>query len=121
MLRSWNSVAFATVQPSCSWPTRFARGTCTSSKKTSLKPGSPVICTSGRTVMPGAFMSIRMYEMPRCFGASGSVRTRQNIRSAYCAPEVQIFCPLTTNWSPTSSARVRSDARSEPEPGSEYP
>ena len=27
MLRSWNSVAFATVQPSCSSPTRFARGT----------------------------------------------------------------------------------------------
>ena len=57
--------------------------------------------------------------MPRCFGASGSVRTRQNIQSAYCAPEVQIFCPFTTKSSPTISARVRSEARSEPEPGSE--
>ena len=59
--------------------------------------------------------------MPRCLGASGSVRTRQNIRSACCAPDVQIFWPFTTNSSPTISARVRSDARSEPEPGSEYP
>ncbi len=41
--------------------------------------------------------------------------------SAYCAPEVQTFCPLTTNSSPTVSARVRSDARSEPEPGSVSP
>ena len=57
--------------------------------------------------------------MPRCLGASGSVRTRQNIQSANCAFEVQTFWPLTTNSSPTSSARVLSDARSEPEPGSE--
>src|SRR6516164_1616184 len=57
--------------------------------------------------------------MPRCLDASGSVRTRQNIRSACCAPDVQIFWPFTTNSSPTISARVRSDARSEPEPGRE--
>ena len=57
--------------------------------------------------------------MPLCFGASGSVRTRQNIMSAVLAPDVQIFWPLMTHSSPSSSALVESDARSEPEPGSE--
>ena len=57
--------------------------------------------------------------MPLCFGASGSVRTRQNIMSAFCAPEVQIFWPLMTHSSPSSSALVERDAKSDPEPGSE--
>ena len=34
---------------------------------------------------------------------------------------VQIFCPLTTYSSPSRTARVRSEARSEPAPGSEKP
>ena len=59
--------------------------------------------------------------MPRCLGASGSVRVRTWIQSACRAPEVQIFCPLITYSSPSRTARVRSDARSEPEPGSEKP
>ena len=57
--------------------------------------------------------------MPWCFGASGSVRTRQKIMSAYWAPEVQIFWPLMTKSSPSTSARVDRDARSDPDPGSE--
>ena len=75
----------------------------------------------GRTVMPGVVMSISRNEMPSCFFAAGSVRTRQKIQSAYCASVVQVFCPLTTYLSPLRSARVRSEARSEPEPGSEKP
>ena len=59
--------------------------------------------------------------MPLCFGALESVRTRQNIRSANCAFEVQTFWPFTTKKSPSISALVLRDARSEPEPGSEYP
>ena len=59
--------------------------------------------------------------MPSCFEASGSVRTRANIQCDSLAFEVQIFWPLTTQKSPSSSARVRSEARSEPEPGSLYP
>ncbi len=59
--------------------------------------------------------------MPSCLGASKSVRTRANIQSARVAPEVQIFCPLITKWSPRSSARVCRAARSEPAFGSEYP
>ena len=57
--------------------------------------------------------------MPRCFGASGSVRTRQNIQSAICALLVQIFWPFTTKSSPSRTARVWSEARSLPAPGSE--
>ena len=38
--------------------------------------------------------SMRRKLMPRCFGASGSVRTRQNIWLARWPPEVQIFWPL---------------------------
>ncbi len=34
--------------------------------------------------------------MPSCFLASGSVRQRQKIQSAYCASVVQVFWPLTT-------------------------
>ena len=75
----------------------------------------------GRTVMPFDFMSNRMKEMPVCFLALGSVRHRQKIQSAYCASVVQVFWPLTIYLSPLRSALVLSEARSEPEPGSEKP
>ena len=38
-------------------PTRFSLGTATSTKNTSLKCRWPFMSTSGRTVMPGVFMS----------------------------------------------------------------
>ena len=69
--------------------------------------------------MPGVFMSISMNEMPRCFGASGLVRTSAKIQSARWALDVQIFWPLTTHSSPSRIARVCSEARSEPALGSE--
>ncbi len=50
----------------------------------------------GLTVTPGDFMSISRNEMPSCFFAAGSVRTRQNIMSAYWPSVVQVFCPFTT-------------------------
>ena len=59
--------------------------------------------------------------MPRCFLASGSVRTRQKIQSPYWPSVVQVFWPLTTNSSPSRTAVVRSEARSEPASGSEKP
>ena len=59
--------------------------------------------------------------MPLCFGASGSVRTNVSSTSASCAPEVHTFWPLTTKWSPSRTALVRSDARSEPALGSLIP
>jgi hypothetical protein len=41
--------------------------------------------------------------------------------SASWAPEVHTFCPLMTKWSPSSVARVRRPARSEPASGSLMP
>ena len=59
--------------------------------------------------------------MPRCLGASGSVRTSSSHQSATCASVVQIFWPVMTQSSPSRTAVVRSDARSEPASGSEKP
>ncbi|MCY1206037.1 hypothetical protein D9M68_639940 [compost metagenome] len=80
--------------------------------------------TSGRTLMPGLRMSASRKLMPCCARASVSVRTRQKIQSAYCAYDVQILLPLTTYTSVPSgrvlrTARVFSEARSEPALGSE--
>src|SRR5262245_27240960 len=111
----------ATRQPSFIGPTRFCFGTRTLSKKVSLNSEFPVICFRGLTVMPGLCMSTRRKEMPRCFGALESVRTSRIHQSAYCPILVQIFCPLTTKSSPSRTAFVCSEARSEPELGSENP
>ena len=56
---------------------------------------------------------------PACFGTFGSVRATRMPKRQYCAPEVQIFCPLTIQPSPSRSARVRNCARSDPPEGSE--
>src|ERR1700735_4174525 len=66
-------------------------------------------------------MSTSTNEMPSCFLASGSVRTRQKIQSAHCASVVHVFWPLITYVSPSRTALVVSDARSEPALGSEKP
>ncbi len=57
--------------------------------------------------------------MPSCLERVRRVRTSAPHHSEYCAPEVQIFEPLTSQWSPLSSHLVVSEARSEPAPGSE--
>ena len=56
--------------------------------------------------------------MPACFARRGSVRNRPNIQSASLRVLVQILWPLITHWSPSSSARLASEARSLPAPGS---
>ena len=56
--------------------------------------------------------------MPWCGGASGSVRARQIPQSASCASDVQTFCPVSRQPPSTRCARVRSEARSDPAPGS---
>ena len=57
--------------------------------------------------------------MPLCLGASGSVRARQIAQSACRACDVQTFCPSSSHPPAILTARVRSDARSDPAPGSE--
>ncbi|CAM5467705.1 hypothetical protein SGRI78S_04420 [Streptomyces griseus subsp. griseus] len=85
-----------TRQPSFSAPTRLRTGTRTSSRKTSANSVDPASVRSGRTVIPGASIGIASQLMPRCFGASGSVRTSSSHQSATSACEVQTFCPVTT-------------------------
>ena len=59
--------------------------------------------------------------MPRCLGPPSSVRASTPHQRANCPQETHVFWPLTTKWSSCSTARVRSDARSEPASGSEKP
>ena len=63
-------------------------------------------------------MSSAKYVRPLCLGTSGSVRATSIPRSAMWASVFQTFWPLTTHSSPSRTARVASDARSEPAPGS---
>ena len=71
-------VCVAMPQPAPGAPRRFAAGTRTSSKKTSQNSASSVICRSGRTVMPGVFMSTRNCVNPwrRFSFVGGDVRNR---------------------------------------------
>jgi hypothetical protein len=127
MFRSWPSDPLATAHPWFSSPTRFSAGTRTSLKNTSLKSMSSRLGAeaNGRQVTPGRAVGISKTLIPLCLGASGSVRTNVRITSESCAPDVHTFWPLTTKWSPSESvaatARVLSDARSDPAPGSLMP
>jgi hypothetical protein len=76
---------------------------------------------NGRRSTPGDCMSMIRTLMPLCLGTSGSVRTKHMHQSAWCAPDVHTFCPLTTKWSPSSTRAVESAARSLPAPGSLMP
>ena len=99
-------------------PIRWSRGTRTLSKKTALVRMFDQV-QSGCTVMPGGSIGTIIIEMPLCFGASGSVRTATQLWVAVCAPVFHIFWPLITHSSPSSTARVRSAARSVPASASE--
>ena len=56
----------------------------------------PDIVQIGFTVMPGVCRSTRNIEMPRCFGAEGSVRAASQTYSARCAALVNRLIPLST-------------------------
>ena len=68
--------------------------------------------------MPGLSIGTNRKLIPSCFLALLSVRTSMKIQFASFANVVQIFWPLTIQCSPSSTASVRSDARSEPALGS---
>ena len=117
--RSFISVVSETFHPCPTAPSRCASGTRTSVKNTSLKCDAPDIWWIGRISMPGDRISRKKKVSPSCFGRFGSVRTTMMPKSDRCAPEVQIFCPLMIQSSPSRSARVRNAARSDPPAGSE--
>ncbi len=73
--RSKLNVTMATRHPSFSAPTTLPTGIRTSSRNISLNSLSPVSVCMGRTVMPGVSIGMIIQVIPRCFGASGSVRT----------------------------------------------
>ena len=117
--RSKPSSVMATAQPLFTPPTTFSFGQTASVKNTSLNSESPEIILIGRTSTPGWRMSTSRNVMPLCLGASGSVRTSRKMWSARCPADVQIFWPLITHWSPSSTARQPRLPRSEPAFGSE--
>src|SRR3954467_4243113 len=119
--RSCISVVMATRQPLSTPPTTLSAGIRASSMNSSLNSASPVICTSGRTSTPSCSMSMRKYVSPRCLGASGFVRASSMHHFDWCANVVHTFWPVTTYSSPSRTALVFSDARSEPDSGSLKP
>ena len=58
---------------------------------------------------------------PLCLGASRSVRATSMHHFEWCASVVHTFCPVTSQSSPSRTAVVLTDARSEPDSGSEKP
>ncbi len=117
--RSFASVVRPARQPSSTAPITQSSGTNTSSKKTSLNQASPLISRKGRISIPGEPISTKKQVMPSWAGLSGEVRARQIPQSAVWAIEVQTFCPVRRHPSPSRTARIRSEARSEPASGSE--
>src|SRR5712691_2922934 len=63
MVRSLPRVVMITLNPPSTSPTRWASGTRTSVRNTSLNPAAPVIWRSGRTSTPGACMSTFLVDM----------------------------------------------------------
>ncbi|SKS03089.1 Uncharacterised protein [Mycobacteroides abscessus subsp. abscessus] len=71
--------------------------------------------------MPGDVKSMRMKVIPSCFLGPLVVRTRANIQFASRAWVVQILEPLRTKSSPSATADICNEARSDPDSGSLYP
>jgi len=65
-------------------------------RNTSENSELPSTVLSGRISMPGRSIGSITHEIPRFFGASGSVRTRNSPTSAIWPNEHQIFWPLST-------------------------
>ena len=117
--RSNPSSVMAVFQPLPTPPTTWSARAFASVKKNSQNSAWPVRVRIGRTRMPGWSIGSSSIEMPACLAAVGSVRARTKIQLAASPAVCQVFWPLTTHTSPTSSARVRSEARSDPASGSE--
>ena len=89
------------------------------SRNTSSNSAPPFICRSGRASTPGSVHVEQEERDALVRRGVGSVRASRMPRSATRPFEHQTFWPLTTQPSPSRSARVWSDARSEPASGSE--
>jgi hypothetical protein len=96
-------------------------GTTTSSNRTSLKPVSPVILMSGRTVTPFVFADRHDEVREAVVLVRVEVRQIMIIQLAKCARLVHTLWPFTIQLSPWRTAGACAFARSLPAPGSEKP
>ena len=119
--RSSESSAVACFHPSPSVPSREVAGRRTSSKNTSLNSCAPVRSMIGFTVTPGVSIGMTNCDRPACRSLPASLLTSAIMKWLTCAPVVQTFWPLMTHSSPSRRADVRTEARSDPEPGSLRP
>ena len=103
--RSWASVVMATRQPSFTGPRVCIHGDAHVVEEDLVELVLAGDRDEGPHLDAGPVRSTSMQEMPRCFGASGSVRTRSSHQSASWPSVVQIFCPLITQSSPSRTAR----------------
>ena len=111
--RSYGRMLIATAQPPCSSPSIRSAGTTTSSKNTSANSCSPLIISSGATVMPGVSMSTKNAVMPRWRESGEPVRVSSTQRSEYCARLVQTFWPLITHVARRRGVAVGDGAAAE--------
>ena len=82
IVRSNIMLVIATIQPWFFWPTRLAFGTFTSSKKTWLKPCSPVIWIQRTNRHSGAFHIDQQIAQPPMLGRLGIGAAQQGLKSA---------------------------------------
>ncbi|MNC93610.1 hypothetical protein D3C83_102760 [compost metagenome] len=75
----------------------------------------------GRTSIPGLSMGTRNTVIPRCLASSCEVRARRKHHCAIDAYDVHTFWPWMRHPSPSATAAVASEARSEPAFGSLNP
>ena len=121
-LRSKANSAVTCAQPPPSAPINASLPKATFSKKTSQNWLSPVRSLIGRTVMPGNDKSTITWDRPFCrSAASPDVRTKAIMKWPLCALLVQIFWPFNNQPVAVGVARLRTLAKSEPEPGSLMP
>ena len=117
----------ATAQPPFTSPRIRSAGTTTSSKNTSANSRTPLIISSGATVIPGVSMSTKNAVMPRWRDSAGPVRVSSTQRSEYCARLVQTFWPLITHVDAVAGVAVGDGAAAAATrgrcrcPGSENP
>ena len=95
--RSYGRMLIATAHPPFTSPSIRSAGTTTSSKNTSANSRTPLIISSGATVIPGVSMSTKNAVMPRWRDSAAPVRVSSTQRSEYCARLVHTFWPLITH------------------------
>ena len=121
-IRPPSSVVMAILKPLPTSPSRFSFGTMQSSKTSSQveEPRMPIFFSWAPTLNPGKPFSTMNAEMP-LFPRLLSVIAKITNTLANPALVMKILLPLSTQWSPLSSATVFCMAESVPAPGSVRP